>query len=229
MSWLLIVVVFFLAGCMVWGFSKGALHVIYTLVAWAAVLIFVMFATPYVESWLTEHTQLDERIEDSCEKKLHEIIGEKIDKTKKEQNLDELGLDLPSGVQKKLEESREKVDGTLEKSGFYHSLAGRTSKLAMHAAAFIVVLLAALIVFHLLAKVLDLVNHIPVIGGVNHLLGAAAGFGKGILIIWIIFALVALLGTTPAGAAIASSIMRSPLLAWLYENNLLLTVLLKLL
>ena len=102
MNWLLIVVVFFLAGCIVWGFSKGALHVIYTLLAWAAMLIFVTFATPYVEEYMTEHTRLDERIEDNCRKMLRETIGDKINKKQKEQNLRELGLNLPPDVIKGL-------------------------------------------------------------------------------------------------------------------------------
>lgn len=226
MNWLLIVVVFFLAGCIVWGFSKGALHVIYTLLAWAAMLIFVTFATPYVEEYMTEHTRLDERIEDNCRKMLRETIGDKINKKQKEQNLLELGLNLPPDVIKGLEKPQKKMEDALEKNGFYDVLAVRAAKLAMHAISFAVVLIVTFFAFHLLAKILDLVNYIPVIGGINHLLGAVAGFGKGILIIWIIFAIAALLGTTAAGTAFTSAIMQSPLLVWLYENNLILAVLL---
>ena len=69
MNWLLILVVLLVAGNIVWGFAKGGLRVIYSMIAWIVIIGFVTFATPYVAQWLTENTTWDAQIEKSFQDK----------------------------------------------------------------------------------------------------------------------------------------------------------------
>ena len=237
MNWLLIIVILVLAGNIVWGFSKGFLRVIYSMLAWIAILVFVTWATPYVANVLTEKTNIDNRIETNLDEKLHELVigdtnGQKEDREPDTQNpgqgkknYRDLQMKLPDAVTNKLFDTHKIADQILEGSGAYDVVAGRATDLVMRVISFVLVLLIAVISFHLLSVVLKVVEKLPLIGGINRLLGLFAGLVKGILIIWLAFAIIAMAGTTDIGIALISYIYESPLLIWAYENNFVLTLL----
>lgn len=237
MNWLLIIVILVLAGNIVWGFSRGFLRVIYSMLAWIAILVFVTWATPYVANVLTEKTNIDNRIESNLDEKLHELVigdtnGQKEDREPDAQNpgqgkknYRDLQMKLPDAVTNKLFDTNKIADQILEGSGAYDVVAGRATDLVMRVISFVLVLLIAVISFHLLSVVLKVVEKLPLIGGINRLLGLFAGLVKGILIIWLAFAIIAMVGTTDIGIALISYIYESPLLIWAYENNFVLTLL----
>lgn len=237
MNWLLIIVILVLAGNIVWGFSKGFLRVIYSMLAWIAILVFVTWATPYVANVLTEKTNIDNRIETNLDEKLHELVigdtnGQKEEREPDAQNpgqgkknYRDLQMKLPDAVTNKLFDTNKIADQILEGSGAYDVVAGRATDLVMRVISFVLVLLIAVISFHLLSVVLKVVEKLPLIGGINRLLGLFAGLVKGILIIWLAFAIIAMAGTTDIGIALISYIYESPLLIWAYENNFVLTLL----
>lgn len=237
MNWLLIIVILVLAGNIVWGFSRGFLRVIYSMLAWIAILVFVTWATPYVANVLTEKTNIDNRIESNLDEKLHELVigdtnGQKEDREPDTQNpgqgkknYRDLQMKLPDAVTNKLFDTNKIADQILEGSGVYDVVAGRATDLVMRVISFVLVLLIAVISFHLLSVVLKVVEKLPLIGGINRLLGLFAGLVKGILIIWLAFAIIAMAGTTDIGIALISYIYESPLLIWVYENNFVLTLL----
>jgi uncharacterized membrane protein required for colicin V production len=237
MNWLLIIVILVLAGNIVWGFSRGFLRVIYSMLAWIAILVFVTWATPYVANVLTEKTNIDNRIETNLDEKLHELVigdtnGQKEDREPDTQNpgqgkknYRDLQMKLPDAVTNKLFDTNKIADQILEGSGAYDVVAGRATDLVMRVISFVLVLLIAVISFHLLSVVLKVVEKLPLIGGINRLLGLFAGLVKGILIIWLAFAIIAMAGTTDIGIALISYIYESPLLIWAYENNFVLTLL----
>lgn len=237
MNWLLIIVILVLAGNIVWGFSRGFLRVIYSMLAWIAILVFVTWATPYVANVLTEKTNIDNRIETNLDEKLHELVigdtnGQKEDREPDTQNpgqgkknYRDLQMKLPDAVTNKLFDTNKIADQILEGSGAYDVVAGRATDLVMRVISFVLVLLITVISFHLLSVVLKVVEKLPLIGGINRLLGLFAGLVKGILIIWLAFAIIAMAGTTDIGVALISYIYESPLLIWAYENNFVLTLL----
>ena len=225
MNWLLILVVLLVAGNIVWGFAKGGLRVIYSMIAWIVIIGFVTFATPYVAQWLTENTTWDAQIEKSFQDKLKDVVkGD--DKGEKSKNVQKLQMNVPSIVADRLVDTNEAADALMEKSGFYQVLASKASSLAMRAIAFIIVLLITLIAFHLLAGAIDLIGKLPVIGEVNHLIGGVAGFVKGMVFVWLLFAFIAMGAATDIGRTLTEVIYADPILQWLYENNFLLTLLL---
>ena len=237
MNWLLIIVILVLAGNIVWGLSRGFLRVIYSMLAWIAILVFVTWATPYVANVLTEKTNIDNRIESNLDEKLHELVigdtnGQKEDREPDAQNpgqgkknYRDLQMKLPDAVTNKLFDTNKIADQILEGSGAYDVVAGRATDLVMRVISFVLVLLITVISFHLLSVVLKVVEKLPLIGGINRLLGLFAGLVKGILIIWLAFAIIAMAGTTDIGIALISYIYESPLLIWVYENNFVLTLL----
>ena len=211
MNWLLILVILIIAGNIAWGIYRGFLRVVYSVVAWVLILVFVTWATPFVSEVLAEHTNIDERIEENCNDKLHELVqGASKDGEQTKGELNDTG---------------EITSHLLEQTGVYAEVSGRATNLAMRGLAFVLVLLIALIAFHLVSVALDLVAKLPVIGEVNRFLGALAGLIKGILLVWLAFAFVALGSATSVGSGLIGFIYESELLVWLYENNTALTIL----
>lgn len=234
MNWLLIIVILVLAANIVWGFSRGFLRVIYSMLAWIVIMVFVTWATPYVADMLAEKTNIDNRIEASCSDKLHELVaGEQEGKeqedtesaTEDNSKYSNLQMKLPDVVTQKLFDTNKAADHFLNGSGMYDAIAGKATDMAMRVIAFVLVLLIALISFHLISVVLKVVEKLPLIGGINRMLGIFAGLIKGIFIIWLGFAIIAMAGTTEIGMALISYIYESPLLIWVYENNFVLTLL----
>ena len=193
MNWLLIIVILVLAGEYCLGVSRGFLRVIYSMLAWIAILVFVTWATPYVANVLTEKTNIDNRIESNLDEKLHELVigdtnGQKEDREPDAQNpgqgkknYRDLQMKLPDAVTNKLFDTNKIADQILEGSGAYDVVAGRATDLVMRVISFVLVLLITVISFHLLSVVLKVVEKLPLIGGINRLLGLFAGLVKGIL------------------------------------------------
>ena len=231
MNWLLIVLALLLAASVAWGIYRGLLRVIYSMAAWIIILVFVTWATPHVADWMIKNTPIGEKIESNCKDELREFVNgdeekkEKAEKETEKQDLQELEVRIPDVVLDKITDTHKVADELLEDSGTYDAMATRASNLAMTAIAFLVVLLITFLVLHILSQVLDLISKLPVIGGVNHVLGGLAGFIKGIVLIWLLFAFVAMGSATTIGSVMLEAIYDSPILVWIYENNLVLTIL----
>ncbi len=219
MNWLLVLTVCFVAANIVHGFSKGLLRVLYSMVAWILVLAAVSWMTPYVADWMMKNTTITERIESSCKEKIQDIvIGEE------ETGSSETG-DYDTVFWDSLLETQMSAVGFPGESGIYDAMAQKMMEVTVKAVSFILVLVVTLLISSLLTKILDLIGKLPVIGEANHVLGGVAGFAKGIFLVWLFFAFIAIRSTTAAGGALYTQIQKTPLLFWFYKNNPLLIIL----
>ena len=85
-------------------------------------------------------------------------------------------------------------------------------------------ILAIGLLFRIIYQALSIVDKLPVINGINKAFGIIMGFLKGMLIVWTIFAIVAMSCTSEYGMIMISYIYENPLLQIIYENNLVLTI-----
>jgi hypothetical protein len=225
---------------MVSGYRKGCLRVLYSLVEWLLIFVFVTWASPYVSDFITNRTQLPDYIEARClenitntqEEQATELSGADL-----AEKLELLGISLPDSMTEKIFDSSEvpiddalsaagqKTEQILEQSGVYEMIAQRITALAVDGISYVLTLAAALIVFSVLGRTLNLVNRIPLLGGANRVLGFVAGSLEGLLYVWIFFAVVAAGAATGWGRFITSYIAEAPVLVWLYQNNLVVNLL----
>ena len=91
--------------------------------------------------------------------------------------------------------------------------------------------IAAVIVVQILLWVaiaaLDILSHIPLIGGLNRLLGLLLGLLQALFFLWIFFLVLSMAQTTDTGLQLMSMVQSSHLLSWLYDSNLFLTIVLQ--
>jgi len=232
MNWVLIIVLLLLIWEMMRGYQRGFLRTIYSLVSWLIVLVFVMWATPYIDTYLLEHTSLYETIETHCadevrrtaENNTEQAVGQNAGN----ESLAELGINLPEGVLNDiLETTGAAADEFLESSGVYEQVAKGMAGFIVEGISFFIALIAAWILVHFISRFLGIVSKIPIIHGINKILGIFAGGIYGFILVWIAFYLIALSSTSELGGVLVSYIYQNPLLQFLYENNLVISIMMK--
>lgn len=217
--------------CCYTGYRKGFLRVVYSLLSWFLVLAFVTWSTPYLTEYLETKTPLQTTIQEKCvtymETKTQEAVAEQTTEYGQEQqkNLENEGIWLPESI---MEEITGSAGGTvseiLQTSGVYDEVANIIAHYIIQGIAFFIALVIAGIFSHWLSKSLNLVSRIPVMRGVNKTLGLGAGAIKGLVIVWLIFCIITLCSTSELGDQFLTYINKSIFLSYLYENNILLQI-----
>ena len=174
MNWVLIIVLFVLAASAILGYYKGVLRIAYALAAWVIVLVFVTWATPYIDRILTENTSIDEKLLSYCEETLRQTADTQTDtgNVENESDLAELGVQLPGTVLDGiLQKADDTADEFLEESGAYEKMAQGLAGFLMSGISFIIALVISWLIVGMLSQAIGIASKIPVIKGVNQLLG----------------------------------------------------------
>ncbi len=245
MNWLLIVVVVLMAACMAHGYWRGFLRIAYSLVAWLLIFAFVAWAKPYINNYLRTETSFYEKIEIYCmetirqtsETQIQESTDAAVDDVVSGEiqnvdgtttNLSELGMNVPEQVLDKIVDSTSQAAGEfLESSGIYEQLARGMADFILDGISFFAAFIAAVLLSAIISQLLGIVSKIPVINGTNRFLGLWAGVIQGLLMIWIAFYFIALCSSSETGTALVSYIYESKFLTMLYENNLIVALIMK--
>lgn len=242
MNWVLILLVLVLAWNIAWGYHTGFLRVLYSLGKWVLILVILIWMTPIVADILTHDTKLPQTIEKRVEAHIKEkgeaaLKGDTDETSTESVNSDEstdpdeevnslvaLGIMLPKVVVDQIPDLGELASQSLEESGIYEKLAKQITGMAIYGIAGIMVLIVAFIACHVIATIFKVIEKLPGIRQVNHGLGIAAGGIKGMVIIWLLLALLALEVGSTFGRFMIPYIYESSVLEWLYENNFILNI-----
>ncbi len=83
----------------------------------------------------------------------------------------------------------------------------------------IVIFIVSLIIIRIVLRLLDVVNYIPLISQFNRILGGVLGVIQVILIIAILFTVLRVFESIPQISEITTYIKNSPIVNYIYENN----------
>lgn len=213
------------------GYRRGFLRVVYSLVCWVLVLGFVTFATPYITLYIEENTTIQDTVREKCIAYLEKTKEQEPDSTaeeKKENSQDILlqsSIMLPDSIVEDIAGmAADSAEKWLEDSGFYEDIADSVSHFIVEGISFFAAFLVASILVRSLAGLLDIVSYLPVVKDVNKMFGVLAGGVKGLLIVWLAFYILAISITSEYGREIFKLVEESPVLLFLYKNNLLLQI-----
>lgn len=225
MNWLLIVVIVILAGCMAGGYGKGFLRIAYGLVAWILIFAFVAWSKPYINDFLRTQTTVYEKIVQQCEESIRNSAEQEMEESVAEAELD---IKLPEQVLEQVIAGTSQAAGEfLDSSGIYTQIAEGMADFVLDGLSFFIAFISGSILSGIISKMLDIVSKIPILNGTNRFLGLFAGAVNGVVVIWILFYLIALCSSSDIGTALISYIYESKFLTVLYENNLILTFIMK--
>lgn len=194
MNWLLIVVICIIAWNAVRGYTRGLLRIVYSLVACILMLTASSMAAPYVRDNILSQTGIESVIYSNIEKQIA-VQGQKATGD----------FDMANIL--------------LQKSGAYDSISTQLTNAIMTGLSFFIVIFLLGIVEFFVRRLIRKIERVPVISTVNRVAGFGVGFIKGIVIVWLLLALISLLATSEAGLAMTVYINDSLMLKYLYENN----------
>lgn len=235
MNWLLILVIAILALAAFDGYRKGILRVLFQIIQTVLIIIFVIWATPYVSDFISTHTGIEASIEDKCKDYMRSYVGERIEAKKAgtAESLDNAAAQVPVFV---TEEMLAQIDGVIdaagdsaadliEQSGAYDEVAQKVAGLSMRAVTFIATFILAVIICSILSIFINIVEKIPVLHGTNKLFGLIAGLICGFVIVWIAFAIIDLTSVMPASRALSSYIYENSILRFIKQTNIIESIL----
>lgn len=219
MNWLLIAVLTLFIIFMIRGWIKGLLRLLFSILSIVVLIILMSYATPHMNDFIKNHTGIYSKIETYCTEHIQTRAESEIETSIYAAEGEEISL--PDRAVSYL---TEKGENALENSGVYESAGSRAADLIVSGAAFFVTLIGALILIKLIDRALGIVNHIPVLGGINRFLGLLGGGFEAFLLISLILLFVALIAGTELGMKAADYINDSQLLSYLYYKNIILKI-----
>lgn len=202
------------------GYKKGFLKTAFSLVSWIIVLVLCNFATPIVTDMLIEKTDIEVVVQTTVDTKINEVISETIETS----DLAELEAVLPAELKITLLGD----NGSLQEV-VTNGVALDTTALVngiVGILGFVITVIVLRLVMVVVEVVLNIVTKLPLIGPMDKLLGLACGAGKGIILCWVVLAIVSVLALTGVNTELATYISQSELLTWLQDNNVLLNLIL---
>lgn len=218
---LVIVGIIFLA-CVLIGVYRGLLKIVASLAVTIATIVLVLFLSPYVSRAIIEHTPLEKSVAKYCTSVMHIEDKETKEPSREEQIRTIEEANLPSVLQNLLlDNNNSEIYTSIGVEHFQEYISKFLAKKIADILAFIITFLVLTIVARVALYIFGIIGDLPVIGGANRLAGGVLGVATGLVIVWVMFAVVTLLYQTPFGVSCMQNITDSQILTFLYDNNLL--------
>ena len=249
-----IVIVIFLL-FMIRGYRRGLIKSLASVISLVASLALVSFVTPYVSQFLQEQTPVYTYVMERCQESFTVTLDEADEKTaeseteegdvslKKGNNNDTVGnvagtisnqlqknaieeLPLPSVLKNLLiRNNTEKIYKDLAVNSFNDYVPKFMANLIMNIISFVVTWLIVASFIWLAVMTLDVIANLPIIHGINQMLGLVLGAGQALVIVWIAFLAITVFASTAIGKQLMEMIEKNVLLNQLYNGNVFLKLL----
>ena len=238
MNWLLILALGIIGVFAFIGWRVGFVKSVFSLVSTIAVIIITILVSPIVTNMLKD----SETISGAIQSKLEEIIdlsgiAESLSSDEEKDPASFIdGLNLPDSIketikdslaetmEEKEEEAAAFVGEKLDSLEVY--ICELLTNIILNALGFFITFLVAAVGLAILCFVLDLLSKLPVLHQINTLAGVVMGAVEGLVILWIVFIVITMLGSTAFGQNCMTMISDSKILSFLYDSNVLSKILL---
>ena len=233
MNWLLIVALGIIGVFAFIGWRVGFVKSVFSLISTIAVIVITILVSPMVTNMLKSNETLTETITG----KLEEVIdlagvAESLNpEEEKDPTVFIDGLELPDSIKNVIKASLTEV--IEEKEEEAATIAGekldaleryiceRLTDIILNALGFFVTFIVAAAGLAVLCFVLDLLSKLPVLHQINTLAGVTMGALEGLVVLWIVFIVITMLGSTEFGRNCMNMISESEILSFLYNSNIL--------
>jgi len=238
MNWLLLLALGIIGVFAFIGWRVGFVKSVFSLVSTIAVIIITILVSPMVTNMLKSN----EAISDGIQSKLEEVIdlsgvAESLSPEEESNPMAFVdGLNLPDSIKDTVKDSL--ADTIAEKEDEAAAFVGdklntleayiceRLTDIVLNALGFFATFIIAAAGLAILCFVLDLLSKLPVLHQINTLAGVVMGALEGLVILWIVFIVITMLGSTAFGQNCMTMISESKILSFLYDSNILSKILL---
>ena len=224
MNWLLLIVIVYMILSIISGYRKGLIRTVCSVLAMMIALIIASVCSPMVSRALESNKGIYGYVYEKVSDVLN--IDSKISGVTEQAKYIN-SLRLPESIKEQLKvNNNSEVKNELKVSEFSDYVTGFITCLILNAISYIVVFIVALLLIGVVINVLDLISKLPVLNAVNKLGGAIAGAAKSLVVIWVFFVLITVFSGSDFGQTMFKMINDSTWLSFLYNNNILMNVIL---
>ncbi len=223
LTWIILLI---LAAFTLSGWSRGFVRVFAGMFFFLASTVLVYYATPYISDFIKENTPIYQAVEENCREMLKGGEGQENSGLEQKKFIE--GLGLPEALEKQLlggSDSGSSVDRAVE--GVSDYLAEYMAGLILNILTFVVTLAAVNLVLRMTVLTLDNLAKLPVLNSINKAFGMVLGAAQGLLVVWVAFLVITAFGNTDAGRKLLEMIHESPILDFLYNINIFLKIMLR--
>ena len=228
MNWLTIAVIVLIVLSTLAGAKRGLVKTVLSFASFFLSMVIMLFVRQPVSDFVKEQTPIYTAIENE----ISTFVEEKTQaiQTSQAQMTDAVidSLNLPDVLKDALEKSNSKA--VYEQKGIQSVsvyITGWLSDLAFQAVCCVISFLIVWILLRIVTILLAGIVRLPVLHQVDCIAGAVGGLFISLIVIWIGGIAVTAFATAQWGSDALSMITQSPLLTFLYNNNVLLNALLK--
>lgn len=252
MNSLLIIVLLIFILFMIIGYLRGLVKSVCKVLLMIFALLIAYIATPIATETLIQGTNIDDNIQDKITSRLEKYVSNKVreeaenalggvvdnatvdslttqymtsDLSTNEQIKILQDIPFPQFMRDALIEHNNKAEKErLESKGFFDYIAIYLSRMVLRAIVFFVLLVCLIVIFTIVAKLLSIAAHLPLVNSINRIGGVLFGAGEALLIVWILFVVIAMFANTTVGVEFYKQIEESEFLTKLYDGNLLMSL-----
>lgn len=221
MNWTFICVLGVLLINIIIGIKKGLIKMIFSMVSIIVIVAVTSLAAPHICSCLKENTDWDEKVYDRTADYFQEH-GMLVDS---EGFLDTDKLPLPNSIQKNIDDNAGKLieEGA---EAYNNYVTGKVAGVIFSAAVYVASFIVISIILLIIGCLLNIVSRLPVLNQINRISGGIVGLVIGVLVVWIGFIIITVLGNTPFAAAVFRQIDSNPFLTFMYNKNIIMNLIL---
>lgn len=212
MNWLFVGVMIFVFGMGVYGYNRGILRMLYSVVTLIISIVAMYFVSPFVADALKSNEVIMGKIEAPIQNTVNDKIEDGV-------NVQEILQDyyhLPQNVSSKISDMVRAQNST---ETVVQSMSRTIADYICGLIAYISVFFVLRVVCVFLGRGIHIFERIPIIGTVNRIGGATLALIEALVCIWIFMTIVSMLNYTPAGHSLMQMIWNSEFLGNLYQDN----------
>lgn len=219
MTWLWIPILVMWGVMMINGYQKGFLKIV---ISFVLSVLLILTLSPVIETILMEKTPMLQQIEEFLQNVAASAFGAETENSLNQQIAFIHQLPILEVVKDDLiENNNDVIYQMFQASSFMEYITGYVARFILKMVAFLLALLATNIILRVVEELLELFDKLPIMGWANHLGGMVLGFCKGIIYLWIFFAILSLFSQTAVGIMIMNEVTDDAYLNFLYQNNFL--------
>lgn len=231
-NWLLIGVLIYLGFQILNGYHKGFIRIALSMVALIITIVAVSVLSPYVSKFLSENTELYNKVQEKAEALIVEGLEEQADNIlvseleNREKQIEIISkLPIPKTLRDSMgENNNSEIYQLLGVNSFSEYLSSYLAYIILNAIAFAATFVVVGFLIQCVVFMADLLSKLPIINGINKFAGILIGLAKGIVVLWILCLFVTAFVGTGVGSLVLAMIEDSLLLSFIYNHNYLLEI-----
>ena len=217
-----IIILAIMAICIFIGYQKGLLGVAVNILGFFIALIIALVLYTPISNFIINNTEIKPTLQNAISDTVASYIIKEDESKQTEETEDNSSKIMSDYINEFVEEQRQNIENTERE--IINNVSGTVAINIIRVAVGIIVFIIAKIALLFVKVLADIITKIPVIGDIDKVGGVVYGILQGLIIVFIVLAIISLFAPVAADSAIIEAINNSYIGKILYNNNIILKI-----